>query len=72
MRNGPLALLFSSDEEAGTSRCIRAFLATGRRFRGVVVSEVPPGVRVLPSSFAAAFAAFALEVPVGAGHGPSA
>lgn len=36
---GPLALLFSSDEEAGTSRCIRAFLATGRRFRGVVVSE---------------------------------
>lgn len=36
---GPLALLFSSDEEAGTSRCIRAFLATGRRFAGVVVCE---------------------------------
>lgn len=39
---------------------------------GPFAGEVPPGVRVLPSSFAAAFAAFALEVPVGAGHGPSA
>ena len=39
---------------------------------GPFAGEVPPRVRVLPSSFAAAFAAFALEVPVGAGHGPSA
>lgn len=36
---GPLALLFSSDEEAGTSRVVRDFLEQKRPFRGVVVAE---------------------------------
>ena len=35
---GPCALLFSSDEEAGQSRCVREFLAR-RRFADVLVAE---------------------------------
>ncbi len=36
--SGPAALLFSSDEEAGNSRCIRAFLAA-HQFANVLVAE---------------------------------
>ncbi|MEZ4448756.1 MAG: acetylornithine deacetylase [Nannocystaceae bacterium] len=37
---GPCALLFSSDEEAGSSRCVRDFLAApGRAFPEVLVAE---------------------------------
>ncbi len=36
---GPLALLFSSDEESGDSRCIRDFLAAAPAFTGAVVAE---------------------------------
>ena len=36
---GPLALLFSSDEEAGNSTCIRRFLATGHGYTRAVVAE---------------------------------
>jgi acetylornithine deacetylase len=44
---GPLALLFTSDEEAGSSRCVRAFLeAHGRRFDPVIVAE-PTGCRAV-------------------------
>lgn len=35
----PLALLFTSDEEAGNSHCVREFLATDKRFKRVVVAE---------------------------------
>lgn len=35
---GPIALLFSSDEEAGSSRCVRAFLER-HRFASVLVAE---------------------------------
>lgn len=37
--SGPVALLFSSDEEAGSSRCVKDFLAKGHGFRRVVVGE---------------------------------
>lgn len=43
---GPLALLFSSDEEAGTSRVVRDFIEQKRPFRGVVVGE-PTGCRAV-------------------------
>jgi acetylornithine deacetylase len=36
---GDMALLFSSDEEAGTSRCIRSFLEKKHPFRGAVIAE---------------------------------
>ena len=36
---GDVALLFSTDEEAGKGRCIEAFLAGGHAFEGVVVAE---------------------------------
>ncbi len=36
---GDVALLFTSDEEAGSSRCVRAFLATPHGFTRVVVAE---------------------------------
>jgi acetylornithine deacetylase len=36
--DGPAALLFTSDEEAGSSRCVRDFVAR-RRFARVVVAE---------------------------------
>jgi acetylornithine deacetylase len=39
---GDVALLFTSDEEAGSSRCVRAFLASaaaGPAYRGVVIGE---------------------------------
>jgi acetylornithine deacetylase len=36
---GPLALLFTSDEEAGSSRCVRAFLSSSHGFSRVVVAE---------------------------------
>ena len=36
---GPLALLFSSDEEAGNSTCIRRFLATRHGFTRAIVAE---------------------------------
>ncbi len=35
----PLALLFTSDEEAGASRCVREFLATDHGFRQAIVAE---------------------------------
>jgi len=36
---GPLALLFSSDEEAGSSTCVRRFLASEHGFRQAIVAE---------------------------------
>lgn len=36
---GDAAFLFSSDEEAGSSRCVRTFLSTSRNYRGVVIGE---------------------------------
>ncbi|MCA9311948.1 MAG: acetylornithine deacetylase [Phycisphaerales bacterium] len=45
--NAPAALLFTTDEEAGTSRCVRTFVETARdRFDRVVVSE-PTGCRAV-------------------------
>lgn len=44
---GPVALLFSSDEEAGEGRCIRRFLESDYRFDGVVVAEPTAGKAVL-------------------------
>jgi acetylornithine deacetylase len=43
---GDVALLFTSDEEAGTSRCVKGFLAQGHAFQGVVVAE-PTGCRAV-------------------------
>jgi acetylornithine deacetylase len=43
---GPVALLLSSDEEAGSSRCVRAFLEK-HRFDEVVVAEPTRGRAVL-------------------------
>lgn len=43
---GDAAFLFSSDEEAGSSRCIREFLATDHGFERVVVAE-PTGCRAV-------------------------
>jgi acetylornithine deacetylase len=37
--NGDAALLFTSDEEAGSSRCVRTFLAGRPAYRGVLVAE---------------------------------
>jgi acetylornithine deacetylase len=36
---GDVALLFTSDEEAGESRCVKRFLEQPHAFRGVVVAE---------------------------------
>jgi acetylornithine deacetylase len=36
---GDLALLFTSDEEAGSSRCVKQFLEGKHGFRGVIVGE---------------------------------
>jgi acetylornithine deacetylase len=36
---GDVALLFTSDEEAGSSRCVRSFLSTRHGFTRVVVAE---------------------------------
>ena len=36
---GPVAMLFSSDEEANDARCIAAFLATDRGYREAIVAE---------------------------------
>ena len=44
---GPVALLFSSDEEAGKGRCIAAFLERALPFDGVVVAEPTRGRAVL-------------------------
>ena len=43
---GPVALLFSSDEEAGSSRCVRDFLAH-HHFPRVLVAEPTRGAAVL-------------------------
>lgn len=43
---GDVALLFTSDEEAGSSRCIKHFLEQRPAFRGVVVGE-PTGCRAV-------------------------
>jgi len=43
---GDVALLFSSDEEAGKGRCVDAFLARALPFDGVVVAE-PTGARAV-------------------------
>jgi acetylornithine deacetylase len=37
--SGDVALLFTSDEEAGSSRCVRTFLAEPHAFGGVIVAE---------------------------------
>lgn len=42
-----VALLFSSDEEAGQGRCVRAFLERQLPFEGVVVGEPTQGKAVL-------------------------
>jgi acetylornithine deacetylase len=42
-----VALLFSTDEEAGKGRCIEAFLKRGLAFDGVVVAEPTQGQAVL-------------------------
>jgi acetylornithine deacetylase len=44
---GDVALLFSTDEEAGKVRCIAAFLQERRAFEGVVVAEPTRGQAVL-------------------------
>ncbi|NNF67742.1 MAG: acetylornithine deacetylase [Gammaproteobacteria bacterium] len=44
--SGDLALLFSSDEEAGNSQCITQFLKNPHKFRQVVVAE-PTGARAV-------------------------
>lgn len=44
--SGPVALLLSSDEEAGSSRCVRAFLER-HSFAEVVVAEPTRGLAVL-------------------------
>jgi len=43
---GPLALLFTSDEEAGNSRCVRRFLGTGHGFKNAIVAE-PTGAKAV-------------------------
>ena len=45
--DGPLALLFSSDEEANDARCIASFLATDRGFREAIVAEPTQAQAVL-------------------------
>lgn len=44
---GDVALLFSSDEEAGQGRCIQSFLSEGHVFDGVIVAEPTGGRAVL-------------------------
>lgn len=44
---GDVALLFSTDEEAGKGRCIEAFLARRPAFEAVVVAEPTKGQAVL-------------------------
>jgi acetylornithine deacetylase len=44
--DGPLALLFSSDEEANDARCVAAFVRAPHPFRRVVVAE-PTGARAV-------------------------
>lgn len=43
---GDVALLFTSDEEAGSSLCVRHFLADTHEYRGVVVAEPTKGAAV--------------------------
>ena len=45
--SGDVALLFSTDEEAGKGRCIAAFLEEGHAYEGVVVAEPTQGRAVL-------------------------
>jgi acetylornithine deacetylase len=45
--DGPVAVLFSSDEEANDARCIAAFLATDRGFREAIVAEPTQAQAVL-------------------------
>ncbi len=47
MTKGDLALLFSTDEEAGKGRCIEEFLARDLPFEGVVVAEPTKGEAVV-------------------------
>ena len=44
---GPVAMLFSSDEEANDARCIAAFLATDRGYREAIVAEPTQAQAVL-------------------------
>jgi len=44
---GALALLFTSDEEAGNSHCVREFLRDDQRFQQIVVAEPTGGKAVL-------------------------
>ncbi len=46
LADGPLALLFTSDEEAGNSRCVRRFLATSHGFSNAIVAE-PTGAKAV-------------------------
>jgi acetylornithine deacetylase len=39
LSHGDVALLFTSDEEAGSSRCVRTFLSTPHGFTRVVIAE---------------------------------
>jgi acetylornithine deacetylase len=45
--DGPVALLFSSDEEANDARCLADFLARDRGFREAIVAEPTQGRAVL-------------------------
>lgn len=45
--DGPIAMLFSSDEEANDARCIAAFLATDRGYREAIVAEPTQAQAVL-------------------------
>ncbi len=46
--DAPVAVLFSTDEEAGTSRCVRTFAeSAGQAFKRVVVAEPTEGKAVL-------------------------
>jgi acetylornithine deacetylase len=44
---GPVAILFSSDEEANDARCIAAFLASDRGYREAIVAEPTQAKAVL-------------------------
>jgi acetylornithine deacetylase len=65
---GDLALLFTSDEEAGQSRCVRSFLAEPQEFTYAVVAEPTCAQAVTAHRGIATAAATFAGVP---GHGAS-
>lgn len=51
--SGPVAILVTSDEEAGSNRCIKAFLAEAHGYRRAIVAE-PTGGRAVTAHRSAA------------------